>query len=467
MVNTKEGFEPNSAGIYVGLFSTENDGLDSLLNEIIEGKIPQEKFKEEYSKYRKEKNFKDAPTRPDNMQTYLNKFIEFVREKEAEIDEKQEKIGSSYKNFILYGPPGTGKTYHTKRMAVEICESFNTFENEISYEKETFPKYKKLVEEERIVFTTFHQSYGYEEFVEGIKASINKENGEIYYEVKPGIFKTLCEKAREHPKNPYVLIIDEINRGNISKIFGELITLIEESKREGEIEEISVELPYSSFYNEKSERFSVPKNVYIIGTMNTADRSIALIDTALRRRFQFIEMMPDYTVLRSLGIKKVIHNNEELDIIKMLKTINKRIEALHDREHQIGHAFFIKLKDFAENERIDTLATIFKNNIIPLLQEYFYEDYSKIMLVLGDNDKEVDDKYKFIKEIPNEQNLFRGRVSDEEYAENRYVINDKDSVEKDLETENAFKEIISYKKIYDTSVGLKKQQVPQEEKIEN
>ena len=169
--------------------------------------------------------------------------------------------------------------------------------------------------------------------------------------------------------------------------------------------------------------------------MNTADRSIALIDTALRRRFQFIEMMPDYTVLRSLGIKKVIHNNEELDIIKMLKTINKRIEALHDREHQIGHAFFIKLKDFAENERIDTLATIFKNNIIPLLQEYFYEDYSKIMLVLGDNDKEVDDKYKFIKEIPNEQNLFRGRVSDEEYAENRYVINDKDSVEKDLETE--------------------------------
>ena len=171
----------------------------------------------------------------------------------------------------------------------------------------------------------------------------------------------------EKEVKPCVFVIDEINRGNISKIFGELITLIEDTKREGLPEQASAILPYSG------ESFSVPSNVYILGTMNTADRSITLMDTALRRRFQFFEMMPDPEVLRKLGADKV----GELDVAAMLKIINERITFLYDREHTIGHAFFTKLKD---SPNIATLASIFRKSIIPLLQEYFYEDYQKIQV---------------------------------------------------------------------------------------
>ena len=159
--------------------------------------------------------------------------------------------------------------------------------------------------------------------------------------------------------------------------------------RAGADEAMEAILPYSG------ESFSVPDNVYILGTMNTADRSIALMDTALRRRFEFVEMMPDAEVLNSLGIGTVIIGDEELKVARMLEVINERIEYLFDREHTIGHAFFTKL---AEDASIEALAGIFEKNVIPLLQEYFYEDYEKIQLVLGDNAKE--DEYKFILDRP-------------------------------------------------------------------
>jgi 5-methylcytosine-specific restriction endonuclease McrBC GTP-binding regulatory subunit McrB len=214
---------------------------------------------------------------------------------------------------------------------------------------------------------------------------------------------------------PFVFIIDEINRVNISKIFGELITLIENTKRKGMPEAAAATLPYSG------EEFSVPQNVYILGTMNTADRSIALMDTALRRRFQFQEMMPEADVLREMGADKVTQAGKELDVAAMLETINERIEYLFDREHTIGHAFFTGLK---EDPTVDKLASIFKKSVIPLLQEYFYEDYSKIMLVLGDNGK-TNDEQKFILSKEIKPNLiFRGDTSDIDIPDYAYEIQD-------------------------------------------
>ncbi|EOC4236029.1 McrB family protein [Campylobacter jejuni] len=388
-------------------------------------------------------------------------------------------------NQILYGPPGTGKTYHTIDKALEILG-----EN-LESRDEKKAKFDEYVKNGQIVFTTFHQSYGYEEFVEGIKPHIDSEENskEIKYEIKDGIFKELCEKALENrdsiknfnfyidklkekvkiddnnpekyfelpntkysiqyrngktfrikfddmSKNhkdypvsidnieklyktsnideiynsayvrailnylklqgledykekdekvnlPYIIIIDEINRGNVSKIFGELITLIEPSKRIGEKEELKVTLPYSG------EKFGVPKNVYIIGTMNTADRSITSLDTALRRRFEFIEMMPD--------VSKLSMDCEGINLQELLKAINTRIEYLLDREKTIGHAFFIGV------ENLNDLKSIFQNKIIPLLQEYFYNDYALINAVLNDNGMIFEDKKddKYLQKIKN------------------------------------------------------------------
>lgn len=169
-------------------------------------------------------------------------------------------------------------------------------------------------------------------------------------------------------KQNYVLIIDEINRGNIAKIFAELITLIEPSKRIGsKKDETTVTLPYSK------EKFGVPNNLYIIGTMNTADRSIAPLDTALRRRFDFIEMMPNAEHSR------ISTDIEEVNCQELLAAMNKRIHFLFDREHQIGHTYFMDIDD------LDSLGAIFKNKIIPLLQEYFYDNWEKIDLVLNRN----------------------------------------------------------------------------------
>ncbi|WP_240329003.1 McrB family protein [Helicobacter suis] len=166
-------------------------------------------------------------------------------------------------------------------------------------------------------------------------------------------------------KKPYILIIDEINRGNIAKIFGELITLIEPSKRIGNEESLKVTLPYSQ------ESFGVPNNLYIIGTMNTADSSIALLDIALRRRFSFVEMMPKSTLLST--------NCSGVDLQELLEAINKRIGFLLDQDHSIGHAYFLDL------ETLQDLQDCFKNKIIPLLQEYFYDDHAKIDVVLNGN----------------------------------------------------------------------------------
>lgn len=226
-------------------------------------------------------------------------------------------------------------------------------------------------------FITFHQSYSYEEFVEGFRpVDPNDEDaGNATYALKDGIFKRICARAKADPAHQYALFIDEINRGNISKIFGELITLIEDDKRLTYNREskqwvgMEVRLPYSQ------EPFGVPSNLHIIGTMNTADRSIALIDIALRRRFNFEEMMPIPQVILDEFRKNDV--SLPVDVPDLLSVINRRIEFLYDRDHQIGHAFFCKVKS------LDDLRNVFIHKVIPLLQEYFYNDWEKICLVLG------------------------------------------------------------------------------------
>lgn len=452
-------------------------------------------------------------------------------------------------NTILYGPPGTGKTYHTVIYAVAIIENRPLHEVKAEPYDTVFERYAHYKADKLIEFTTFHQSYGYEEFIEGIKPNMepgSEEQSDIEYKIEAGLFKEFCERASQpvtkrafqnvglnslptvwkvsldgtgdnpvrteclqnghirigwdgygetitdetdyaekgkvvlnafinkmkvgdlvcscysastvdaigvvtgeyewhdeydrlkrlrkvnwlvtgireditelngatmtlasvyklnipaadimalvlknsrqsdvvepNDKN-YVFIIDEINRGNISKIFGELITLIEPSKRIGQVESATAKLPYSK------KPFGVPDNVYLLGTMNTADRSIAAIDTALRRRFQFREMQPDPDVLSGVSV-------EDVSIKDLLIRMNQKISVLYDREHTIGHGYFMPLRD---NPTIETLARIFENNIIPLLQEYFYDDYEKIRLVLGDNNKDnVDEQFIIAKSV--------------------------------------------------------------------
>ena len=367
-------------------------------------------------------------------------------------------------NQIFYGPPGTGKTYRTVNAAVEIVDSTFYKEN-INNRLKLRGRYEELIREGKIAFVTFHQSFGYEEFVEGIRPVMGGDGKHISYEIKGGILKSLCEHAKnanarisvddaikklqeevskapvtmktlrgkefsvistdgarietfafkvhgqsggnvnieyikhlcrgtgnpkksrpqyakgivEYFKSKYgltqnqsnfVLIIDEINRGNISRIFGDLITLIEESKRLGSEEETTAQLPYSG------EPFGVPNNLYIIGTMNTADRSIALLDTALRRRFRFVEMMPDAGELDGKTVAGV-------NISGLLKSMNNRIEYLYDRDHQIGHSYFMRLES---SDDIENLKDVFQHEILPLLQEYFYDDWKKINFVLNKND---------------------------------------------------------------------------------
>ena len=416
-------------------------------------------------------------------------------------------------NQILYGPPGTGKTYRTVQLAVDaadpdfLANGITKDEIRKAYKK----RYDALVKEQRIRFVTFHQSYGYEEFVEGLSAKT--EGSQLTYFEKDGVFKAICDDAKAHitvadisvksefdqrwqkfssalsdsdsgikihtlskktfftvtdltnntirfdkskgdsvhtlsvktleaiykkekaikgglqpyylalvehlkliavspekdiePKN-FVLVIDEINRGNISKIFGELITLVEPSKRLGRPESLEVILPYSG------DSFGVPDNLYIIGTMNTADRSLALMDTALRRRFDFIEMMPDYDALKDNNGS--VYNVSGVDLVELLVTLNERIAALYDREHMLGHAFFMPIvaaiKADEQQKAISELALCFQTKIIPLLAEYFFEDWEKIRLVLADNQKE--EGVQLIKKLPVKHSSLFGNASFED-----------------------------------------------------
>lgn len=262
-------------------------------------------------------------------------------------------------NLILYGPPGTGKTFRIKEEYMALFEG-------------------------RCDFVTFHQSYSYEEFVEGIRPVV--ENNVVHYRVVAGVFKKMSERAKLDPEHDYAIFIDEINRANISKVFGELITLLEPDKRlkwDGDdwCGEFQVKLPYSHTEDPDAELFGVPSNLYVIGTMNTADRSIALMDAALRRRFEFEEMMPDPKILitnNKDGKHIITHDGVEIDLSKVLAAMNERIEILYDRDHTIGHSYLMNISSFDELEKR------FINKIIPLLQEYFYGDWEKIQMILGD-----------------------------------------------------------------------------------
>ena len=403
--------------------------------------------KEELEKMAFDADFRKEVLDQSENQINIDELIKNINELMSNTD----KTLAIPLNQILFGAPGTGKTYRTKKMAVEII---NGKKEKDRSREEINKEYEELIEAGQIVFTTFHQSLSYEDFIEGIKPETI--DGNVTYEVKDGIFKQLCSRAIQNNlnigdlvggyeitkitpeivylkkpkaetivpipkylidqlsklvhegkinyediknkiaidempetteryilngypnifaqlvekintsnkknKQNYVLIIDEINRGNVSAIFGELITLLEEDKRKGNPEHTEVKLSYSG------KEFSVPNNVYIIGTMNTADRSVEALDTALRRRFSFVEMRPKPDILSEVG---------DVKLKELLETINERIELLIDKDHQIGHSYFIGIQNIVDLKRT------FKDKIIPLLEEYFYRDFGKIGLVLG------------------------------------------------------------------------------------
>ena len=433
-------------------------------------------------------------------------------------------------NQILYGPPGTGKTYATIEAALNILvpEKLQALQGPENREA-LRACFEEFCAAEQIVFCTFHQSFSYEDFVQGIRA--RTDGGNVDYSVEDGIFKRLCDRAslgttakndvfdqavdrfrevleeaedagtmlktkkgksfrvkQSGPKRvlaypvsssdqkydytvyfndvrrlyegttpgeitnnssyvwgvldylrthcelvdyvppsvgdvsteKFVLIIDEINRGNVSRIFGELITLIEPSKRAGKEEALSVALPYS----EAGERFSVPANVYLIGTMNTADRSLAGLDIALRRRFVFREMPARPELLSDVEVGGV-------NIGGLLRVMNQRIEVLLDRDHCLGHAYFMPLRS---EDSIERLAAIFRNQIFPLLQEYFFEDWERIRWVLNDQRAHIVGTQPFVQRPQSELNLQKlfgddvaGKLNDQRWELNEIAFGSIDS----------------------------------------
>ena len=312
-------------------------------------------------------------------------------------------------NQILYGPPGTGKTYATVEKALEIFVQAG-LRNSGNTRQEQLRCFNNLVQDGHIRFVTFHQSFCYEDFVEGIRA-VTDNDGKISYEVKDGIFKELCTEARgtagEAVSLPYVLIIDEINRGNVSRIFGELITLLEDSHRASldkdsyQRDTVTVRLPYSRDF------FSVPENIYIIGTMNTADQSLTGLDVALRRRFAFTEMPPRPELLQSRRLE-----GTTVTLGDLLDCLNQRIAALLDKEHCLGHAYFMGLGDSVS---VAELSDVFKKHIVPLLEEYFFADWEKIQWVLNDHRKALSCRF-VIQEGTQMARLFGDNVRLPEHA---------------------------------------------------
>lgn len=261
-------------------------------------------------------------------------------------------------NFIVYGAPGTGKTYSMVEYALAIIDnaSIENFRENNKDRKVNVARYKALVKAGQIVFTTFHQNYGYEEFIQGLRP--DKDSDTMAFKTVDGVFKTIADRALlDTADKNYVIIIDEINRANISKVFGELITLIEADKRWGELNETSATL-------QSGDSFAVPNNLYIVGTMNSADKSISLIDAALRRRFDFIEQKPDASLVPS-GVLRTV-----------FETINENlVQELDSTDLLIGHSYFM-------NKTEQDLCGILNNNIIPLLYEYFYDNRKKVAAIL-------------------------------------------------------------------------------------
>lgn len=263
-------------------------------------------------------------------------------------------------NFIVYGAPGTGKTYSMVEYALAIIDNIaiEDFRKINTDRKANVNRYKSLVKEGQIVFTTFHQNYGYEEFIQGLRP--DKDSETMAFKTVDGVFKVIADTAlNDNDDKNYVIIIDEINRANISKVFGELITLIEEDKRWGEINETSVTL-------QSGDAFAVPNNLYIVGTMNSADKSISLIDAALRRRFDFVEQKPDLGLVKDKVLRDILENiNTSL------------VQELDSTDLLVGHSYFM-------NKEEKDLCNILNNNIIPLLYEYFYDNRKKVAKLLSE-----------------------------------------------------------------------------------
>lgn len=270
-------------------------------------------------------------------------------------------------NCIIYGAPGTGKTYSTAEYALAIIENrpVDRSRKTPAQRKAVMSAYNEYIKKGQIVFTTFHQSYGYEEFIQGLRPDTNA--GGISFITSDGVFKRISDNALNDAGNNYVIIIDEINRANISKVFGELITLIEADKRWGEINETCVTL-------QSGDVFAVPNNLYIIGTMNSADKSISLIDAALRRRFEFVEQYPVSSLIDDPVLKGVL---EKINLILA--------DSLESSDLLIGHSYFM-------GRTADNLCEILNNSIIPLLYEYYYDNKKKVIGVLSEALKGIDVK---------------------------------------------------------------------------
>ena len=290
----------------------------------------------------------NADVKPENASTKPEEIT-----KKKEINDKEFPL-----NQILYGPPGTGKTWSTTNLSLEIIGKISN-DRETNQKRFADLRFDRKTDTGQIEMITFHQNFAYEDFIEGIRPRVG-EKGSLSYEMHTGIFKRIVKVAKARRNERFVVIIDEINRGNIAKIFGELITLIEDSRRLGQKDETCVTLPYSG------EKFGIPDNLYLIGTMNTADRSIQLLDTALRRRFIFRERMPEPEN------KYICRDINGIDCSKLLEAMNRRIAALLDREHQIGHTYLLNV------DSMEKLSDAMYNKIFPLLQEYFFDDWVRV-----------------------------------------------------------------------------------------